>query len=176
MTYELPQASAQVKSCVLLAGLFAEGETCVLEPLPSRDHTERMLAAAGVDVTVEPLAGAGEDRRGGAHFGRQISDGAYAGRRITVHGPAQPRLRAVDVPGDPSSAAFLVAAAVVVPGSELTVEALGLNGTRLGFFEVLRRMGAPVEWQRRARERRRAGRPPHGVGSRPARCRHRVGP
>ena len=129
VTYELPQASAQVKSCVLLAGLFARGDTCVIEPLPSRDHTERMLAAAGVDVRVEPPTG------------------AAGGRRVVVHGPAQPRLRAVAVPGDPSSAAFLAAAASVVPGSELVVEGLGLNETRLGFFEVLRRMGAPVEWR-----------------------------
>ena len=129
VTYELPQASAQVKSCILLAGLFASGETRVREPHRSRDHTERMLAAAGVEVTVESL---------GAVSG---------GRQIVLRGSAQPRLRAIDVPGDPSSAAFLVAAAVVAPGSELAVEGLGLNETRMGFFEVLRRMGAPVEWR-----------------------------
>jgi 3-phosphoshikimate 1-carboxyvinyltransferase len=127
-TYELPVASAQVKSCVLLAGLFAAGETRVVEPVPSRDHTERMLAAAGVDIAVE------------------CAEEAAGARRITVRGPAQPRLREVAVPGDLSSAAFLAAAAVVVPGSRLVIDGVGLNPTRLGFFAVLRRMGAPVEW------------------------------
>jgi 3-phosphoshikimate 1-carboxyvinyltransferase len=136
VTYDLPVASAQVKSCVLLAGLFAEGKTGVIERLPSRDHTERMLGAAGVPIEIEALEGeAGAD-----------GDRGCAGRRIDLRGPAQPHLLTVDVPGDASSAAFLVSAVVVVPGSELVLEGVGLNPTRLGFFEVLRRMGAPVEW------------------------------
>jgi 3-phosphoshikimate 1-carboxyvinyltransferase len=165
VTYELPVASAQVKSCVLLAGLFADGETCVIERAPSRDHTERMLATAGVDIRVEPAGsgnGAARGRREPAadhqdeearrrSLREEAEDQALREepprrRRIVLRGPAQPRLRTVDVPGDPSSAAFLVAAAVTVPGSVLVIEDVGLNETRLAFFEVLRRMGATVTW------------------------------
>jgi 3-phosphoshikimate 1-carboxyvinyltransferase len=122
VTYELPVASAQVKSCVLFAGLLADGQTTVVEHVPSRDHTERLLRQAGVVVHSHD-------------------------ERITVTGPAQVRLLRVAVPGDLSSAAFLAAAAALLPGSELRIEGVGLNPTRLGFFEVLRRMGGSIEWQ-----------------------------
>jgi 3-phosphoshikimate 1-carboxyvinyltransferase len=122
--YELPVASAQVKSSVLLAGLLADGETTVVEPLPTRDHTEIMLRAAGVAVTVR--------------------DG-----RVTVGGERRLELGAVDVPGDFSSAAFFIAAATLVPGSELRLRGVGVNPTRTGFLRVLERMGGDVEVERR---------------------------
>jgi 3-phosphoshikimate 1-carboxyvinyltransferase len=117
--YELPVASAQVKSCVLLAGLLASGSTTVVEPQPSRDHTERMLAAAGVQI----------GRNGG---------------RVTVAAQDELELGALHVPGDPSSAAFLAAAAVLVPRSRIVIEGMGANWTRTGFFRILRRMGGVV--------------------------------
>jgi 3-phosphoshikimate 1-carboxyvinyltransferase len=117
--YELPVASAQVKSCVLLAGLYAHGRTTVLEPVPTRDHTERMLAAAGAPVTRRP-------------------------GRVSV-GPAEGlRLGEVSVPGDLSAAAPFIVAATLLPGSELTVHDVGLNPTRTGLLDVLERMGARV--------------------------------
>jgi 3-phosphoshikimate 1-carboxyvinyltransferase len=119
--HESPVASAQVKSCLLLAGLLAEGETVVCEPAPSRDHTELMLAAAGASVT----------RRGA---------------EIAVRGADRLDLGPVAVPGDLSSAAFLVAAALLVPGSELVVSEVGLNPTRLGFCEAARDMGGEIGW------------------------------
>ncbi len=117
--YELPVASAQVKSAILIAALRADGETTVREPWRSRDHTERMLGAMGADL--------------------QAKDGWVRIEPST--------LRPVDVtmPGDPSSAAFLWAAGAMVPGSDVTVEAVGLNPTRTGFLDVLRAMGADVE-------------------------------
>jgi 3-phosphoshikimate 1-carboxyvinyltransferase len=117
--YELPVASAQVKSCVLLAGLLASGSTTVVEPRPSRDHTERMLAAAGVRIS-------------------------RAGDRITVAAQDELELGALHVPGDPSSAAFHAAAAVLVPRSRIVIEGMGANWTRTGFFQILRRMGGVV--------------------------------
>jgi 3-phosphoshikimate 1-carboxyvinyltransferase len=117
--YELPVASAQVKSCVLLAGLLASGSTTVVEPQPSRDHTERMLAAAGVQI----------GRNGG---------------RVTVAAQDELELGALHVPGDPSSAAFHAAAAVLVPRSRIVIEGMGANWTRTGFFRILRRMGGVV--------------------------------
>ena len=117
--YELPVASAQVKSCVLLAGLLASGPTTVVEPEPSRDHTERMLAAAGVQITRD-------------------------GSRVTVAPQDELELGAVHVPGDPSSAAFHAAAAVLVPRSRIVIEGMGANWTRTGFFQILRRMGGVV--------------------------------
>ena len=117
--YSLPVASAQVKSCVLLAGLLASGPTTVVEPKPSRDHTERMLAAAGVRISRE-------------------------GSRITVAAQDELELGALHVPGDPSSAAFHAAAAVLVPGSRIVIESMGANWTRTGFFQILRRMGGVV--------------------------------
>jgi 3-phosphoshikimate 1-carboxyvinyltransferase len=117
--YELPVASAQVKSSVLLAGLLATGETSVTEPLPSRDHTERMLRRARAPVVRE-------------------------GSAVRVSPVDELELDLVAVPGDPSSAAFLVAAACIVPGSRIVIEGMGLNWTRVGFFRILRRMGAVV--------------------------------
>ena len=117
--YELPVASAQVKSCVLLAGLLASGPTTVIEPKPSRDHTERMLAAAGVRIARE-------------------------GDRITVAAQDELELGALHVPGDPSSAAFHAAAAVLVPRSRIVIEGMGANWTRTGFFRILQRMGGVV--------------------------------
>jgi 3-phosphoshikimate 1-carboxyvinyltransferase len=117
--YELPVASAQVKSCVLLAGLLASGPTTVVEPKPSRDHTERMLAAAGVRISRD-------------------------GDRITVAAQDELELSALHVPGDPSSAAFHAAAAVLVPRSRIVIDGMGANWTRTGFFRILRRMGGVV--------------------------------
>jgi 3-phosphoshikimate 1-carboxyvinyltransferase len=117
--YELPVASAQIKSCVLLAGLLAEGPTTVIEPAPSRDHTERMLRAAGVQVERD-------------------------GNRVTVCPQDELELERVDVPGDPSSAAFHVAAAVLVPGSRIVLERHAANWTRVGFLRILERMGGVV--------------------------------
>lgn len=118
ITYVSPVASAQVKSAVLLAGLYAEGETTVREPLATRDHTERMLLAMGANLTQD-------------------------GESITVRAS---RLRALDiqVPGDPSSAAFLLAAAAIVPGSRVAVPNVGVNPGRTGFLKALERMGARV--------------------------------
>jgi 3-phosphoshikimate 1-carboxyvinyltransferase len=118
--YELPVASAQVKSCLLFAGLLAEGETRVLEPLPSRDHSERMLAAAGAEL-----------RRG---------DG-----RIAISPARRLEPQRLDVPGDFSSAAFLVVAAVLVEGSEVAITGVGLNPTRTDLLAILDRMGAGLE-------------------------------
>ncbi|UGS35797.1 3-phosphoshikimate 1-carboxyvinyltransferase [Capillimicrobium parvum] len=117
--YELPVASAQVKSCVLLAGVAADGATTVTEPAPSRDHTERMLAAAGVAVQRH-------------------------GRHVTVQCADELELDHIHVPGDPSSAAFAIAAGVIVPGSRLLVRNVGVNWTRTGFLRILERMGAIV--------------------------------
>jgi 3-phosphoshikimate 1-carboxyvinyltransferase len=129
--YELPVASAQVKSCILLAGLYAAGQTTVVEPLPTRDHTELMLEAAGVRV-----------------IRRQ--------RRISV-GPAERlRLGEVDVPGDFSAAAPFIVAATLLPGSELTIHGVGLNPRRTGLLDVLARMGARITVFNR---RKRAGEP-----------------
>ena len=123
MEYVLPVPSAQVKSAVLLAGLHAMGETTVIEKEATRDHTERMLRYFGAEVRTE--AGAGVTR-------------------ITVKGDAELEGRDVTVPGDPSSAAFLIAAAVVVPGSDVTVEGVLVNPTRTGFYTTLKEMGADV--------------------------------
>ena len=118
--YELPVASAQVKSCLLLAGLLAEGETRVVEPLPSRDHTERMLAAAGAEV--------------------ERADGAVSVRAAERLEPG-----AIVVPGDFSSAAFFLVAALLAPGSDVLLEGVGLNPTRTGLLAALGRMGAAIE-------------------------------
>jgi 3-phosphoshikimate 1-carboxyvinyltransferase len=117
--YELPVASAQVKSALLLAGLYAEGETEVIEPHPTRDYTERMLAAFGWPIAFEP----GRARLSGGHV---------------LHATG------VDVPADFSSAAFFLVAASIVPGSELRLPAVGLNQRRTGLLEALRLMGADI--------------------------------
>lgn len=132
MRHRLPVASAQVKSALLLAGLFAEGETVVEEPHPSRDHTERMLSAL-VGAHPGPGAVATPERRKGAEAAR------VRGGCLPLALP--PSLR---IPGDPSSAAFLAAAAILVPGGEVTLRGVGANPTRLGWVEALRRMGASI--------------------------------
>ena len=121
--YTLPVPSAQVKSAILLAGLHAPGATTVIEPEATRDHTERMIR----------------------HFGGRVDVVARDGaRHITVHGDAELEGRDVVVPGDPSSAAFLVAAAILVPGSDVTIEGVLSNPTRTGFYLTLKEMGADI--------------------------------
>jgi 3-phosphoshikimate 1-carboxyvinyltransferase len=123
ITYRLPVASAQVKSAVLLAGLNTPGITRVIEPVPTRDHTERMLAG----------------------FGAQLEVGEEGGARvIAIHGEADLKPMDVTVPGDPSSAAFFMVAATLVPGSDLTILNVGMNPTRAGLLQVLRHMGADI--------------------------------
>jgi 3-phosphoshikimate 1-carboxyvinyltransferase len=124
ISYEPPEPSAQVKSAVLLAGLHAAGGAEVIEREATRDHTERMLRAFGIDVVSEP------DGTGGA--------------RISVSGGERLRAARVAVPGDPSSAAFPLVAALLVPGSAVTVEGVLLNPLRTGLFETLREMGADL--------------------------------
>ncbi len=123
ITYAMPVASAQVKSCVLLAGLFADGETTVVEPKPTRDHTERVFESLGVPVSVEGL------RIRIRGFGVRGPD--WSGRDWSV-------------PGDFSSAAFWIAGACLFPGAVVTVEGVGLNARRTAFLDVVRRMGADV--------------------------------
>jgi 3-phosphoshikimate 1-carboxyvinyltransferase len=119
LRYELPVASAQVKTAILLAGLQAAGETEVVSPAPSRDHTERMLAALGAPITVAGLAA-------------RVERGA-------------PQAFEMAVPGDPSSAAFFAVAAAITPGSDVTLESVSCNPTRVGFVTVMKRMGADIE-------------------------------
>jgi 3-phosphoshikimate 1-carboxyvinyltransferase len=118
--YDLPIASAQVKSCVLLAGLYAEGTTSVTEPAPTRDHTERMLRGFGYEV---------------------ITDGNH----ISLQGGGCLRATAIDVPADISSAAFFMVAASIAPDSDLTLQHVGINPTRTGVIDILRLMGANIE-------------------------------
>jgi 3-phosphoshikimate 1-carboxyvinyltransferase len=124
ITYELPVASAQVKSCALFAGLLAEGETKVIESHPSRDHTERMLTAAGAEIEVTPHEG---------------------GKIVTVRPAERLELGEIVVPADISSAAFFVVAALLVDGSEVVLEEVGINPTRTGLLAILERMGAGIE-------------------------------
>ena len=153
-TYELPVASAQVKSAMLLAGLYAAGQTTVVEPTPTRDHTELMLESAGIAVRRGPTS-------------------------ITVQQAAALRLGEVVVPGDFSSAAPLLAAAALVPGSDITVHDVGLNPRRTGLLDVLERMGARIAVFNRRRDgprarRRRAApvlRARRGRGDSRGRCR-----
>jgi 3-phosphoshikimate 1-carboxyvinyltransferase len=121
--YQLPVASAQVKSCVLLASLLSD-QTTVVEPVPTRDHTERLLLRAGVPV----------ERDGDA----------AGGYRVTIGNTDELELETVDVPGDVSSAAFLIAAGVLVRRSRLVLQNVGVNWTRTGFLRILERMGAIV--------------------------------
>jgi 3-phosphoshikimate 1-carboxyvinyltransferase len=125
IVYELPVPSAQVKSAILLAGMHAPGRTTIVEPLATRDHTERMLAYFGGEVAVE-------DRGQGA-------------RAVSVCGDAELHGAAITVPGDPSSAAFMIAAALICPGSDIVIEGVLMNPTRAGFIETLRAMGASIE-------------------------------
>jgi 3-phosphoshikimate 1-carboxyvinyltransferase len=118
--YEMPVASAQVKSCVLLAGLFAEGRTSVTEPVPTRDHTERMLRGFGYDVERENDV-------------------------ISVQGGGRLTAATFDIPADISSAAFFLVAASIAPNSDLTLEHVGMNPTRSGVITILTLMGADIE-------------------------------
>ena len=118
--YDMPVASAQVKSCLLLAGLYAEGETRVREPAPTRDHSERMLRAFGCEVEV-----------------REAEIRLRGGQSLTACD--------VDVPADISSAAFFLVAATIAPGSEIELRHVGINPTRTGVIEILRLMGADIE-------------------------------
>ncbi|WP_132971917.1 3-phosphoshikimate 1-carboxyvinyltransferase [Thiogranum longum] len=120
--YDMPVASAQVKSCLLLAGLYAQGKTCVTEPAPTRDHTERMLSGMGYEVV------------------RNTS-------RACVEGGGHLKAAAIDVPSDISSAAFFLVGASIAPGSDLLIEHVGINPTRTGVLEILRLMGADIEVQ-----------------------------
>lgn len=117
--YVLPMASAQVKSCVLLAGLYAEGETSVVEPAPTRDHTERMLQGFGYAVKVD-------------------------GNKVSLTGGGQLTATNIDVPADISSAAFFMVAAAITPGADLMIRHVGINPTRIGIINILRAMGADL--------------------------------
>lgn len=118
--YELPMASAQVKSCLLLAGLYAEGETTVIEPAPTRDHTERMLKGFGYPVEVD-------------------------GPKVTVRPGGKLTATQIDVPSDISSAAFFMVAATIAKDSDITLQHVGINPTRVGVINILRQMGANIE-------------------------------
>lgn len=122
--YRLPVASAQVKSAILLAGLNTPGITRVIEPEATRDHSERMLAGFGADLTVE-----------------QDADGL---RVISIRGEAELKPQQIIVPGDPSSAAFPIVAALIVPGSDVTITAVGINDTRIGLVKLLKAMGGDI--------------------------------
>ena len=119
ITYDMPVASAQVKSAILLAGLYAEGETTVIEPYPSRDHTERMLRLLGADVRSN-------------------------GNTITIHPADKLTAQPIQVPGDISSAAFFIVAALIVPDSHLVIEGVNVNETRTGILDALLAMGADI--------------------------------
>ena len=126
ITYRLPVASAQVKSAVLLAGLNTPGITTVIEPVPTRDHSERMLRGFGADLSVELDAG--------------------GVRTIRLVGEAELQPQDIEVPGDPSSAAFPMVAALITPGSEVTVTHVGMNPTRTGIYRMLEAMGADLTY------------------------------
>lgn len=118
--YDLPMASAQVKSCVLLAGLYADGKTSTTEPAPTRDHTERMLKGFGYDVDVQ-------------------------GATASLTGGGSLKGCSIDVPADISSAAFFMVAAAIAPGSDITLSHVGINPTRIGVINILRSMGADID-------------------------------
>ena len=123
LTYTLPVASAQVKSAILLAGLNTPGETVVIEPIPTRDHSERMLAGFGANLSVTE---------------------SPQGRIITLRGEAELKPQTIVVPGDPSSAAFPMVAALIVPGSDIIIRNVGMNPTRAGLVRVLQAMGGRI--------------------------------
>ncbi|MDF1589475.1 MAG: 3-phosphoshikimate 1-carboxyvinyltransferase [Gammaproteobacteria bacterium] len=117
--YELPMASAQVKSSVLLAGMYAEGKTSVTEPAPTRDHTERMLTGMGYSVEVD-------------------------GNTVTIEGGGKLTATTIDVPADISSATFFMVGAAISPGSDITLTHVGINPTRIGVINILKLMGADI--------------------------------
>ena len=120
ISYQMPVASAQVKSCLLLAGLYTSGETSVTEPAPTRDHTERMLRGFGYELSSE-------------------------GSRVSLSGGGQLQATRIDVPADISSAAFFMVAAAIVPDSDITLRHVGINPTRVGVINILRQMGTRIE-------------------------------
>jgi 3-phosphoshikimate 1-carboxyvinyltransferase len=138
--YELPVASAQVKSCLLFAGLLAAGETRIAEPLPTRDHSERMLAAAGAEIERDESA-------------------------VAIRPAARLEAGEIAVPADFSSAAFFIVAGLLVPESDMTVVGVGLNPTRTGLLTILRRMGAEIEVEEGGE---RGGEPSGRIRVRPA--------
>lgn len=142
LAYTLPVASAQVKSAVLLAGLNTPGITEVIEPVPTRDHSERMLRGFGADLSVETVRGV---------------------RHIRLTGEAELRPQTISVPGDPSSAAFPIVAALITPGSAVTVTNVGMNPTRTGLYRMLLAMGADLSF---ANEREVGGEPVADVTAR----------
>ena len=119
IAYELPMASAQVKSCLLLAGMYAKGKTTIVEPAPTRDHSERMLAGMSYPIEVE-------------------------GNKITIEGEGKLIATDVDVPADISSATFFMVGAAIAPGSDITLRHVGVNPTRLGVINILKMMGADI--------------------------------
>ena len=119
VSYNMPLASAQVKSCLLLAGLYAHGETSVTEPAPTRDHTERMLKGFG--------------------YGIKVVD-----NKVTLEGGGELKGTRIDVPADISSAAFFMVAAAITPGSDIMLEHVGVNPTRIGVINILRQMGVMI--------------------------------
>jgi 3-phosphoshikimate 1-carboxyvinyltransferase len=135
ISYTLPVASAQVKSAVLLAGLNAPGATSVTEPAPTRDHTERMLRTFGAEIEIAQ---------------------SNAGRVVTLQGQPELGGQSLRVPGDPSSAAFPLVAAAILPGSSLSLEGIGMNPHRIGLIDTLREMGAGIEIEN---QREEAGEP-----------------
>ncbi|MBO0766089.1 MAG: 3-phosphoshikimate 1-carboxyvinyltransferase [Hyphomicrobiaceae bacterium] len=145
--YQVPVASAQIKSAILIAGLHASGETTVIEPTATRDHTERMLSYFGARVTATKRQGL---------------------RAVSVKGDGELAGGDVKVPGDPSSAAFLAAAALIVPGSDVSIEGVLVNPTRTGFYTTLREMGADVAF---TAERIEGGEPVADIRVRHARLR-----
>lgn len=120
ISYQMPMASAQVKSSLLLAGLYADGETCVTEPAPTRDHTERMLQGFGYDVRVECATAC-----------------VTGGGKLTA--------TKIEVPADISSATFFMVGATIAPGSDVTLQHVGINPTRIGVINILREMGGDIE-------------------------------
>ncbi|MCK5876539.1 MAG: 3-phosphoshikimate 1-carboxyvinyltransferase [Candidatus Marithrix sp.] len=120
INYLLPVASAQVKSCILLAGMFASGNTCVIEPAPTRDHTERLLLGFGYSVKQD-------------------------GRKVCLEGGGQLYGKSIDVPADISSAAFFIVATCITKNSEILLEHVGINPTRIGIINILQRMGANIK-------------------------------
>ncbi|MDA0781860.1 MAG: 3-phosphoshikimate 1-carboxyvinyltransferase [Rickettsiales bacterium] len=126
ITYKLPVASAQVKSAILLAGLNCRGKTTVIEPVPTRDHTELMLKGLGADIST--------------------NDNGNGGREITLTGYPELKAMDFDVPGDPSSAAFAVVAALIVPDSEIMIENVCINPLRTGLYDTLIEMGGDIKF------------------------------
>ena len=152
ITYQSPVASAQVKSAILLAGLYADGETTVIEPQQSRDHTERMLSAFGVQVVGGDLHKVMKMSRNPSRFlgfstaigGPYLPNPIDTGVTVKISGGQTLRGQAVEVPGDISSAAFFLVAGAIVPGAVVTVCNVGINPTRAGLLDVLWEMGADL--------------------------------